>query len=65
MSSKEGIMAELAGIPFSNKEELISLIMDRCNCQRDVALEAIDIMLLESFRDGYIPEEFFKVLGWR
>lgn len=59
MNPKEGIIAELAGIPFSDKEELISLIMDHCHCQRDVALEVIDIMLLESVRDGNISEEFF------
>lgn len=62
MSSKEGIIAELAGIPFSDKEELISLIMDACSCQRDMALKVIDKILIESLNEGYISEDFFREL---
>lgn len=58
MDSKTGIIAELSGIPFSDKEELISLIMDACSCQRDMALKVIDKILIESFDAGYISKEF-------
>ena len=60
MDLREGIISEWAGIPFSNKEELISLIMDACSCQRDMALKVIDKILLESFNEGYISKEFFQ-----
>jgi hypothetical protein len=58
MDSKIGITAELSGIPFSSKEELISLIMDACSCQQDIASETMNRMLIESFDEGYVSWDF-------
>ncbi len=60
MDLRTGVVGDFTGIPFSSKEELISLIMDTCNCQRSMALKAIDSMLIWSIEEGYITEEFFR-----
>ena len=59
MDSKTGIVAELSGIPFSDKEELISLIMDTCSCQRDMALKVINKILLVTI--SIVGEEAYKI----
>lgn len=57
---KNGIIAQFTGIPFSNKEELISIFMDNYSCQYEEASDAIDKILVDSFCNGHISEDFFN-----
>lgn len=57
---KKGIIGEFTGISFSNKEELISIVMDNCLCQRKEALEVIDKVAVDSYCNGDISWEFFN-----
>lgn len=57
---KNGIIAQFTGISFSNKEELISIFMDNYSCQYEEVSDAIDEILVDSFCDGHISEDFFN-----
>ena len=61
---KRAFIANWTGIPFKNKEELMSIIINNNPCQHgqheEALEEIIDKLMIDSFCNGDISYEFFN-----